>query len=392
MRTALPSASLFGCGVAACLAWRAGLYVTATLATLISVCIAASRSGGSPLPPPIANAKPSVPVADPEMPLLRAMLDQIPSPLVTLTQPGKLQAINRAARTLFDTDGRLKDPPQELIEAIRDGALGHRRTVKLAAAGGRAVSVSVATLFGPEGARVLAALTDVQAEIQTAEAAALRELLAVLGHEIMNALTPITSLAGSASALMEEGTPAGLVQVRDALEIIMRRAEGLDRFVQGYRALARVPAPILRPVRAGDVLREATALFDATWGRSGVTLEVVLPQTDVVAQMDAGLVGQALLNLLANAAEAALAGCPAPTVRLSASAYAGGVMFTVTDNGHGVDQSRQAEIFHPFTTSKSGGSGIGLSLTRQIANSHGGSLVLDQTENGPGATFVFKLP
>ena len=247
-------------------------------------------------------------------------------------------------------------------------------------------------MFGSGGARILAALTDVQAEIQTAEAAALRDLLVVLGHEIMNALTPVTSLAGSAFALMAEGTPAALEQVREALEIILRRAEGLESFVQGYRALARVPPPVLRPVRAGDLLREAASLFDARWAKAGVALELNMPRTELVAQMDAGLVGQALLNLLANAAEAALAGGHAPKVRLSADADPTGVVFIVADNGKGVDQDRQAEIFHPFTTSKPGGTGIGLSLTRQIANSHGGSLVLDQTSNGPGATFLLRLP
>ncbi len=390
---ALLAAALFGCGIAASLAWQSGLYATTTLAVLVAGWTAAARRGAADrAAPQVAGTAPGGPVADPEMHLLRATLDQVPSPLVTLTQDGRLQAINRSARALFGAESTLTGAPQELVAAIRGAALGQRRTVKLAASGGRAVAVSAATMFGPGGARILAALTDVQAEIQTAEAAALRELLAVLGHEIMNALTPVTSLAGSAHALMVEGTPEGLAQVREALEIILRRAEGLDRFVQGYRALARVPPPILRPVRAGDVLREAAALFDASWGRSGVRLELDVPPTGLVAQMDAGLIGQALLNLLANAAEAALAGGAAPTVRLSAEARAGGVVFSITDNGQGVDPSRRADIFHPFATSKPGGSGIGLSLTRQIANSHGGSLVLEAASCGAGATFSLRIP
>ena len=244
-------------------------------------------------------------------------------PLVTLTQDGRLQAINRSARALFGAESTLTGTPQELVNAIRGAALGQRRTVKLAASGGRAVAVSAATMFGPEGARILAALTDVQAEIQTAEAAALRELLAVLGHEIMNALTPVTSLAGSAHALMVEATPAGLAQVREALEIILRRAEGLDRFVQGLpRAGPRTAARSCgRSVRKTCCARPPPCSTQAGvdqacgWGwscRSRIWL----------AQMDSGLIGQALLNLLANAAEAALAGGAAPTVRLSAGSRA----------------------------------------------------------------------
>jgi signal transduction histidine kinase len=186
--------------------------------------------------------------------------------------------------------------------------------------------------------------------------------------------------------MLVEGGAEAPGQAREALEIILRRAQGLDRFVQGYRLLARVPEPLLRPTPASQVLQEAAALFRARWSRQGVVLSVAAPSPDVIAPMDAALIGQALLNLLTNAGEAALAQGSAPCVWLEARAEGGGLAFHVADNGAGVDPARAAVIFQPFHTDKVGGSGIGLTIARQIAQAHGGTLVLGERE--VGALFV----
>jgi signal transduction histidine kinase len=316
-------------------------------------------------------------------------LDQVPTPLLSQSPDGSLRALNRAARSLFHADDLIPEPPDALRDAIHAAAQGQPALVALAEAGGRSTAVSVATSFGPDGARLLAVLTDVQAEIQAAEAAALRDLLSVLAHEIMNALTPVTSLAETAHAMLVEGGVEAPGQAREALEIILRRAQGLDRFVQGYRQLARVPEPLLRPTPAGQVLQEAAALFRARWARHGVALVVGAPSPEVIAAMDAALIGQALLNLLTNAGEAALAHAREPCVWLEARAESGGLAFHVADNGAGVDPSRAAVIFQPFHTDKVGGSGIGLTIARQIAQAHGGTLVLAERE--AGALFILRV-
>ncbi len=252
--------------------------------------------------------------------------------------------------------------------------------------------VSVATSAATEGVSRLAVLTDVQAEMQAAEARALRDLLQVLGHEIMNSLTPVTSLAESAHALLAGGDAAELPRVADALETIRRRAQGLDRFVQGYRTLARLPPPVMRPTSVTGVLRDAAALFETRWASRGVALTLSAPDPDVVARMDPNLIGQALLNLLANAAEAAEAGRNRPpTVLLSGSAASGHVTFRVSDSGDGVPQGREDAIFQPFFTLKPDGTGIGLGLARQIASSHGGTLSLESPQPDVGASFVVSI-
>jgi C4-dicarboxylate-specific signal transduction histidine kinase len=309
---------------------------------------------------------------------------------VTL-QAGGLTAVNRAARRLFHTDGVLAD--EDLHAAVREATPEGRKTVRLTAGGlPRTYALSVADVVGAGGALRLAALTDIQAEIQAAEAAALKELLQVLSHEIMNSLTPLASLAQSAADLLDEGGADATRLARDSMGVIARRTDGLHRFVEAYRQLARLPDPAPRLVSLTGLLAEAASLFETRWTPRGVTLEVDAPQPDVMIRLDPDLIAQALLNLMANAAEAALAGGrTSPTVRLSGRPSGDGAAIVVEDNGAGVDDATRAEIFRPFFTTKPAGSGIGLSVARQAIVSQGGQLVLTPGAPGAGAQFVIEL-
>jgi signal transduction histidine kinase len=237
----------------------------------------------------------------------------------------------------------------------------------------------------------LAALTDIQSELQAAEAQALRELLHVLSHEIMNSLTPVASLAESASELLAHCTPESSNAARDAVETLGRRAAGLTRFVQGYRSLARLPAPNLRPVQLARLLDDVARLFRARWDNK-VTLDITEPDSDLEAKVDPDLISQALLNLLVNGAEAALeGGCDTPTVSLAARRTGEGVVLTVGDNGPGVPPTQRDQLFRPFFTTKATGTGVGLAIARQVALAHGGDLALEPEFSVPGAAFVLRL-
>ncbi len=132
-------------------------------------------------------------------------------------------------------------------------------------------------------------------------------------------------------------------------------------------------------------------LFRARWTAHGVVLTVNEPAPEIVVQLDADLMLQALLNLMTNAAEAALS-CRSrvPQVKLSACPQASGVAFRISDSGEGVPSGQEEAIFRPFFTSKDGGTGLGLSLARQIALSHGGSLTLAQPRLGDSTTFLLE--
>jgi two-component system nitrogen regulation sensor histidine kinase NtrY len=252
--------------------------------------------------------------------------------------------------------------------------------------------MSLADLAGPQGDIRLAALLDIQPEIHAAEASALRDLMLVLSHEIMNALTPVASLAATATELLEDEDPKSLALAREAVTTLGRRAEGLMRFVDAYRTLARLPPPAPRAVSLGELMGEAERLFRSRWDPKGVALELIRPNPDIIVKLDPDLTIHALSNLLSNGAEAALAD-PArpPRVRLAARPETSGATLVVADSGPGVSAEHRERIFQPFFTTKAEGTGVGLSFARQVALSHGGDLALAPLAPGEGAVFLLRL-
>ena len=175
--------------------------------------------------------------------------------------------------------------------------------------------------------------------------------------------------------------------------MIIRRTRSLDGFVRGYRALARLPPPVLGPVPVTTLLEDAAALFRPRWEKLGVTLVVHGAAPDTIVHCDAGQLLQALLNLLTNAAEATL-GDGADALRdvaLAARSSGNYVTFLVSDSGPGVLAGQEEAIFRPFFTTKSDGDGIGLALARQIALAHGGTVRLVRPGPLAGATVALDV-
>jgi signal transduction histidine kinase len=214
----------------------------------------------------------------------------------------------------------------------------------------------------------------------------------VLSHEIMNSLTPVTSLAHTAAELLSApDAEASLPEAREAVESVARRSEGLLTFVGAYRELARLPEPRMQDTSVTRLLDEVALLFRSRWGPAGVDLEVVKPPADVVLPLDVNLITQALLNIMTNAAEGALEGGAAPAVRLEAATRSSGrLRILVGDNGPGVRLADPNAIFRPFFTTKPGGTGVGLSLARQVVLAHGGEISVDSSTPA-GATILISL-
>ena len=383
-------AARFVAGAGAAWAARYGFWASAAVCLLAAawatalMIARARRAAETPVP---ATPPPRPEAAGRDAVTLGAILDHSPAPLLARGEGGDLRALNRAARRLFGTDDLIAAPPPELIAALATAEPGSRGTAAFSLDNRqRAYSLSVADLV--EGSRPirLAALIDIQSELQAAEAAALRELVSVLSHEIMNSLTPVTSLAETAcDALTEPRTGADIDQAQEAVETLARRASGLLRFVEAYRALARLPTPSPVDTSLQTLLDEAARLFDSRWTSHGVTLVRSAP-TAARLSVDPDLVMQALINLLSNAAEAALDGTAHPVVRLEAeTAHDGRVSITVSDSGPGISALEPEAMFRAFFTTKAEGTGVGLSLARQIVRAHGGDLTYRPGE--PGAAF-----
>ncbi|MFT9365287.1 MAG: ATP-binding protein [Gluconobacter sp.] len=393
------------CGiVAACLltvpAWQRGFYATALLCICVGlICAGSVVAAQIRVTRRLKRHEPSVvrPV-DREKLRNRALLDHAPVPLLVQYVDGTLHAANRAARRLFMTEGVLREPPEALIAALEKEASGpEKHLIRLPSAGSapRVYALSVGKGAGAGGIVAYLALTDIEAGLNAAEAQALRDLLQVLSHEIMNSLTPIVSLSATAEELFSEGR--GLEDtshetaplIAEALGTIRRRAEGLDRFVRGYRDLARLPRPDLKPADLGALVREIATLFMARWG-ARVVLDVVVPAGRLMVRLDAAQMEQALMNLLNNGAEAAL-GQSAPRVQLAVEMADHAVLIRIRDNGSGIDAALREQVFEPFVSFKAGGNGIGLPLARQIVRGHGGTLVLSQAGERSEWTTTFDV-
>ncbi|HEY7480742.1 MAG TPA: ATP-binding protein, partial [Gemmatimonadales bacterium] len=229
----------------------------------------------------------------------------------------------------------------------------------------------------------LLVISDLSRVLRAEERSAWQRLVRVLGHEINNSLAPIKSIAGSLRSLADRATrpPDWEHDLRSGLEVIEGRSEALGRFMGSYARLARLPQPRLGPV---DV---------TTWVRRVAALETRLeprvrggPAVSVTA--DGDQLDQLLINLVRNAADAALE--TGGGVEIGWRISAGVLEVVVEDEGPGLPDP--GNLFVPFFTTKASGSGIGLVLSRQIAEAHGGALTLEPRQDRRGARACLRLP
>ena len=229
----------------------------------------------------------------------------------------------------------------------------------------------------------LLVVTDLTRPLREEELQAWQRLVRVLGHELNNSLTPIKSIAQSLENLVKaEPRPDDWREdMSRGLNVIASRSESLSRFMSSYARLAKLPPPKFGPIEINALLRQASSLET----RQRVFFEEGPPLT---FQGDADQLEQALINLIQNGVDAAQV--TGGRVFLQHQQLPGALEITVHDEGPGLPNS--ANLFVPFFTTKRGGSGIGLVLSRQIAEAHGGSLTLRNAPDGPGSEAVITLP
>lgn len=366
-RATLVAASLLVlCGAGAGGAAVHGLWLATIGALLIAVwqagCLVATVR---PLPATAVTVR-----APPERDVVidRLLLDAAPTPLVSV-EHGVVRALNRSARMLFITDERVVSAPPALF----DRTSTH---VRYAARNWRMDRVAV----GPND---VVALIDVESEERTAEGRATADMVRVLGHEMLNGLVPIVSLAecGVAAADPDHGDPRLLAEI---LSTLARHAEGLQRFTEAYRSLARLPPPFRQLTSVEELIDDLSRLFVSRWPTASLTTKV---EADIRALLDRDQLNQALWALLQNAAEA-VDPDTAAIVHVDAFCIKQNLVIEVRDEGPGV-AATDTNIFRPFHSTKPNGTGIGLSLARQIMQAHGGSLALEFTTT---TTFRCLLP
>ncbi len=323
---------------------------------------------------------------------LEALTDTVAAALLVVDERGMITAANRAAQsTLLTNRGPLEAAPglgAETARRLLAMPLGAREIVRLADQ--RAVLAQVTGFVTGARSRRLIALQSVSGDLDAVELKAWQDLVRVLAHEMMNSLTPICSLSESiVQRLAGPHSPECQAEVVEAAEVIARRGHGLIHFVERYRRLTDGPAAIKVRTPATQLVKDLDRLALAMISDDEIAYSSTVHPAWLTLDIDPDLLEQAMINLLKNAVDA-VRGRSGAEVRLTCALEDEQISLTVTDNGPGLPTADPEGVFVPFFTTKDGGSGIGLTLARQIALSHGGRL--EHRPGRGGASFQLILP
>jgi nitrogen fixation/metabolism regulation signal transduction histidine kinase len=336
-----------------------------------------------------------------EMRRARALIEHIPVPLMTLQSDESITLQNNAARRLFGAEHvtRLKDLRKfgfNFAEAVATAVPGVRQLVTFSVEGIEYKLTLATTELVVDGkSERLVSLQDIQSELDATQAEAWEDLVRVLTHEIMNSITPVTSLATTATdvvgdvldkARKEEPIEEDLEDLRDAVGTVARRSDSLMQFVDGYRQITRLAPPEKKRIRLADLFESVVRLARAECPHANVKFEIEVSPTELDVYADRDLLEPVLINLLRNAWQAtALVDQPEVTIKGRLNRR-NNVTVEIGDNGPGVPATLAKKIFVPFFTTKEGGSGVGLALARQVMIAHGGFVRVNNNDVG-GATF-----
>ena len=335
-----------------------------------------------------------------ELRRLRALIEHIPVPLLTLHADNSITLQNNAARRLFGAEHvtSLRDLRKfgfGFAESVETAVPGMRQLVMFEVEGIEYHLTLAATelIVAGESERLIS-LQDIQSELDATQAEAWEDLVKVLTHEIMNSITPVTSLAKTASdvvhdviAKQREGVEIreDLADLRDAVDTVARRSDSLTQFVDSYRQITRLAPPEKKRVRLAELFESSLRLAQAECPRPEIVFSASVYPKELDVYADRDLIEPVLINLLRNAWQAC-DGRDDGTVRISGRLNRrNNVVIEVSDNGSGVPDNLARKIFVPFFTTKDNGSGVGLALARQVMIAHGGFIRVSNNDDG-GAT------
>jgi two-component system nitrogen regulation sensor histidine kinase NtrY len=295
-----------------------------------------------------------------------------------------LQQIERMDENLYETIINIKPSEKRLVATNTE-----RGIVQL--------SIKASSFGRVDNELIILSVQDIKNELDEKELESWMKLIRVLMHEIMNSITPITSLSESLSNIfIEDGvavkpekiTVKSVEKTLTGLNVIKEQGRGLMSFVESYRKLTRVPEPDKKLYKVGDIINRVAVLYSSLENSQNVKLNVSLKNPEIEVFADQNLISQVLINLLKNAIEANLDN---PKAMISISADIDNNLraeICVSDNGPGIAAGKIDEIFVPFFTTRQKGSGIGLSISKQIMKVHGGNL---QVRSIPDKETVFCL-
>ena len=338
---------------------------------------------------------------------LEAVVEHVSVALCCLDERGYVRMMNKPARQLFGlpflnswhTFSRIDQRLPEILQKLRDS---ERTLLAVTREDDNLQLLLYATTFELLGERYkLVSFQNIRDELDRQETDSWQKLIRVLTHEIMNSVTPIISLSGLVRETMIDETtdppavrdlePSQQNDMLRSVTAIHTRSRGLLDFVRAYHGFARLPEPVLADVEVRPLLERVRQLMSGDAQTHGIALEAQCSDERSSVRVDAGQIEQVLINLIRNATEA-LAGNPAPKINLRATRNAQNeVLLQVMDNGIGISAEHLDSVFVPFFTTKRNGTGVGLSVSRQLVQKNHGWISV-RSAPGDGCVFTLKFP
>jgi nitrogen fixation/metabolism regulation signal transduction histidine kinase len=335
---------------------------------------------------------------------LQTVVEHVRVAVLCFDKDYKIQLVNKAAKELFNRPyltslDSLNIVSNVITERIRTLNSGERELIKVQIDGQFHHLSILITTFKLKGQDYkLVSFQDIQNELEAQEIESWQKLIRVLTHEIKNSVIPISTLSDVILQMIKkEGDKPDLSKLDEesvedligGLETIESRSKGLANFVKTYDQLTKLPTPTFQSIKVKKLFDRVASLFGPDLEKRSIRLNINCNES-LVINADPDLIDQILINLVKNAMEA-LADVNSGQIMLRAKLTdEGNTLLEVKDNGNGIPLEILENIFVPFYTTKEGGSGIGLSLSKQIMRQHNGNITVNQNPNS-GTTFTLKF-
>jgi two-component system, NtrC family, nitrogen regulation sensor histidine kinase NtrY len=336
----------------------------------------------------------------------KELIEHSSTGLMSLDQDGYVEIMNSAAKKYLGVVhlskmSLLKQKNQELHDAIMSTKFGEKRTIKTIVSNELIVlSLQSSDVRFGDKTYQLISLQDIGHELEENEIDSWQKLIRVMTHEIMNSIAPITSLTHTLlnfyhhkdrPKLPEELNKQDVSNTIEGLTIIEDRGKGLIHFVDNYRRMAKVPKPVFAPLAIDSWAHRIGLLFQPELLERGIEFTTSINPLSVIVLTDEKLLSQVLINLITNAIDSIPAGSANRKIKLSVQkTHTDSIQIILSDSGCGIDEALMDKIFVPFFTTKEGGNGIGLSLSRQIIRKLNGKLSV-KSVLGHGSQFIVEL-
>lgn len=337
---------------------------------------------------------------------LQTVIEHINTAMICLTDNGEIALMNKTAKSLLSTQtikklSNLKRQQAEISFVLESIKSGEQKLLKIKIHNDLMQLLIRATEFKLQEKKYkLVGLQDIKSELESKELESWQKLIRVMTHEIMNSVTPISSLSSSIKVDLEDENgnnihlsklnEEDLHDIHESIITIENRSKGLLRFVETYKNLTKLPRPEIEKIQVRNLFNHVQSLMKTELEKENISISFTCNDRGTSIYADQDMMARVLINLISNANDA-LIESKNPSIDIDCYTDAENrVVITVEDNGHGMDKETLENVFVPFYTTKEKGSGIGLSLCRQIMHLHKGSITAE-SEPGNGAIISLKF-